>query len=130
MNLTLEVLPDTLGVCKLDTNQVIPTWAYQGGLFSITKTVEELSIVCSEENIPEDVLCERGWKAFKVQGTLDFGLVGILAKVTTVLANADLGIFAISTYNTDYILVKALDFDWAVNALSNDGHKIIEEGLL
>jgi hypothetical protein len=126
MNLTLEVLPDTLGVCKLDTNQVIPTWAYQGGLFSITKTVEELSIVCSEENIPGDVLCERGWKAFKVQGTLDFGLVGILAKVTTALANAGLGIFAISTYNTDCILVKTQDFNCAVNTLRNDGHKIIE----
>lgn len=125
IKLTLEVLSDTLGICKIDTKQVIPPWAYQGW-FSITRTKEELSIVCSEKNIPEAVLCERGWKAFKVQGTLDFGLVGILAKLTTALAEAGLGIFAISTYNTDYILVKAKDFDCAVNTLRNDGHKIIE----
>lgn len=126
VKLTLEVLPDTLGVCRLDTKQGIPPWVYQGGFFSITKTKEELSIVCCEKNIPEDVLCERGWKTFKVQGTLDFGLVGILAKLTTALAEAGLGIFAISTYNTDYILVKAEDFDCAVDTLRNDGHKIIK----
>lgn len=126
IKLTLEVLSDTLGVCKLDTKQPIPPWAYQGRFFSITKTMEELSIICSEKNIPEFVLCERDWKAFKVQGTLDFGLVGILAKLTTAFAEAGLGIFAISTYNTDYILVKAKDFDCAVHALRNDGHKIIE----
>ncbi|QJW49234.1 ACT domain-containing protein [bacterium BFN5] len=91
----------------------------------MTKTTEELSIVCSEVNIPKDVLCELGWRAFKVQGTLDFGLVGILAKITTALANAGLGIFAISTYNTDYILVKAKDLEYAIIALHNDGHEII-----
>ncbi len=126
IKLTLEVLSDTIGVCKLDSNQIIPTWAHQGKFFSITRTMEELSIVCSEENIPEDVLCEQGWKALKVQGTLDFGLVGILAKVTTALANAGLGIFAISTYNTDYILVKEKDLKCAIIALCKDGHKIIE----
>jgi uncharacterized protein len=126
IKLTLEVLSDILGVCKLDMKQPIAPWAYQGCFFSITKTMEELSIICSEKNIPESVLCERGWKAFKVQGTLDFGLIGILAKLTTAFAEAGLGIFAISTYNTDYILVKAKDFDCAVNALRNDGHKIIE----
>lgn len=126
IKLTLEVLSDTISVCKLDSNQIIPTWAHQRGFFSITRTMEELSIVCSEENVPEDVLCERGWRAFKVQGILDFGLVGILAKVTTALANAGLSIFAISTYNTDYILVKEKDIECAIIALRNDGHKIIE----
>lgn len=125
MKLTLEVLSKTIGVCKLDTAQAVPTWAYQGEFFSITKTMEEISIVCSEENIPKDVLCERSWKVFKVQGTLDFGLVGILAKITTALANAGLGIFAISTYNTDYILVKEKDLQCAITALRNDGHEII-----
>lgn len=125
MKLTLEVLSNQIGVCKLDAQATVPTWAYQGDFFSITKTTEELSIVCSEENIPKDVLCERGWRAFKVQGTLDFGLVGILAKITAALAKAGLGIFAISTYNTDYILVKAKDLEYAIIALRNDGHEII-----
>lgn len=125
MKLTLEVLSNQIGVCKLDAQATVPIWAYQGEFFSITKTTEELSIVCSEENIPKDVLCERGWRAFKVQGTLDFGLVGILAKITAALAKAGLGIFAISTYNTDYILVKAKDLEYAIIALRNDGHEII-----
>lgn len=60
MKLTMEVLPDAIGVCKLDTKVVAPSWAYQGEFFSITKTAEELSIVCSEKNIPNDVICEKG----------------------------------------------------------------------
>lgn len=126
MKLTLEVLADTICVCKLSVNQEIPTWAYQGGFFSITKTADELSIACSEAAAPEDVLCERGWKAFKVQGTLAFGLVGILSKLTTTFAEAGIGIFAISTYNTDYILVKTEDFDSAAYSLRIAGHEIIE----
>ena len=126
MKLTLEVLSGKIGVCKLDAQSIVPTWAGQGKFFSITKTMEELSIVCSEVNIPKDVLCERGWMIFKVQGTLDFGLVGILAKITAALANAGLSIFAVSTYNTDYILVKEKDLEDAIIALRNDGHEIIQ----
>jgi len=125
MKLTLEVLPNKIGVCKLEAQSTVPNWPCKGEFFSITKTPEELSIVCSEDNIPKDVLCERGWRAFKVQGTLDFGLVGILAKITAALANAGLGIFAVSTYNTDYILVKEKDLEYAIIALRNDGHEII-----
>ncbi|GBG58434.1 amino acid-binding protein [Sporomusaceae bacterium FL31] len=125
MKLTLEILPNKIGVCKLDAQSAVPIWTCKGEFFSITKTPEELSIVCSEDNIPKDVLCERGWRAFKVQGTLDFGLVGILAKITAALANAGLGIFAVSTYNTDYILVKEKDLEYAIIALHNDGHEII-----
>ena len=125
MKLTLEVLADTIGDCKLDTKLAVPTWAYQEEFFSITKTAVKHSIVCSEKNIPDDVLCERRWKALKFRGTLDFGLVGILSRISTTLANAGLGIFAISTYNTDCILVKAKDLQSAITALSNDGHEII-----
>jgi len=126
MKLTLEVLSDSIAVCKLAVTQVVPSWAYQGRFLSITKTEEEISIVCSEDNIPDNVVCVRGWRAFKVQGILDFGLVGILANITTALADAGLGIFAISTYNTDYILVKEKDLKSAIAALRNGGHKIIE----
>lgn len=124
--LTLTVLPDFVGVCKLDSDLSIPAWAYQGEFFSITKTAEELSIVCDEANIPGNLVCERGWKVLKVEGVLDFSLVGIIASITTVLAKEDLGIFAISTYNTDYILVKNKDLNCAVTALRNEGHVIIE----
>ncbi|EAX48395.1 conserved hypothetical protein [Thermosinus carboxydivorans Nor1] len=97
----------------------------KGSFFSITKTVDELSIVCPEGVVPENVLCEKGWKILKIQGTLDFGLVGILAMVSTALARAGISIFAISTYNTDYILVKDRDFNSAVDILRNEGHEVL-----
>jgi len=122
--LVFEVLRDTVGVCKLAVNEAIPLWAYQGDFFSVTKTVEELSIVCSDSAIPKDILCERGWKILEIQGMLDFGLVGILAMVSNTLAKAGVSIFAISTYNTDYILVKAADLNSAVDALKNEGHEV------
>ncbi|CUH97386.1 hypothetical protein P22_3514 [Propionispora sp. 2/2-37] len=123
--LTMDVLPDKIGICKLDVNQEIPLWALQGEFFSITKTTEELSIVCSEENIPGAVLCERGWRALKLKGPFPFDLVGIVAQVSAAVARAGVGIFVISTYDTDYILVKAKDLDSAVEALRNDGHSIM-----
>lgn len=124
--LTMEVLPDKIGICKLAVNQEIPLWAFQGEFFSITKTTEELSVVCSEENIPGDVLCERGWRALKLRGPFPFDLVGIVAQVSAAVARAGVGIFVISTYDTDYIRIKAKDLDPAVKALRNDGQRVIE----
>ncbi|MEL7632872.1 MULTISPECIES: ACT domain-containing protein [Sporomusa] len=123
--LKFEVLVDTLGVCRLCASQSIPQWAYRGEFFSITKTTEELSIVCSEVVIPEDVVCERGWRALKIAGILDFSLVGILSVVATILAKAKVSIFAVSTYNTDYILVKAKDLECALQALEHEGYDVV-----
>ncbi|HML33993.1 ACT domain-containing protein [Sporomusa sphaeroides] len=123
--LKFEVLVDTLGVCRLCASQSIPQWAYQDEFFSITKTTEELSIVCSEVVIPEDVVCERGWRALKIAGILDFSLVGILSVVATILAKAGISIFAVSTYNTDYILVKAKDLECALQALEHKGYDVV-----
>ena len=114
-----------VGICKLDVNEMIPAWACRGCFFSVTKTFEELSIVCSETVIPPDVLSEKGWKVLKIQGTLDFGLVGVLAKISSSLARAGVSIFAISTYNTDYILVREALLNTALHALKQDGHKFI-----
>ncbi|MBP2636417.1 MAG: hypothetical protein H6Q72_2324 [Firmicutes bacterium] len=124
--LTFEILPTTLGVCKLSASQVVPLWACQGEFFSVTKTTEELSIVCSEAVIPDEALCERGWRALKIAGILDFSLVGILSVVSEVLANVGVSIFAISTYNTDYILVRDNDLDAAVKALAGKGYTILK----
>lgn len=123
--LTLEVLTETLGICKLAPTAAIPAWASKGAFFSITKTVEELSVVCSETNIPDGVLCEKGWRALKLQGPFAFDLVGIVAAVSAAVADAGIGIFVISTYDTDYILVKAENFEPAIQALQQAGHKII-----
>ncbi|MBP2657794.1 MAG: amino acid-binding protein [Firmicutes bacterium] len=128
--LKFEVLPDTLGVSKLNSTQNIPQWAYQGSFFAITKTSDELSIVCPEMAIPEEVICERGWRALKIVGILDFSLIGILSVVSTVLANAGVSIFAISTYNTDYLLVKDMDLECALRALRNESYIIVNNQVL
>ena len=91
----------------------------------IGKTDEELSVVCSSNRIPDNVTdCDRGWKAFRIQGVLDFSLVGILSKISTLLAENKIGIFAVSTYNTDYILTKADDFEASIEVLRSNGYQI------
>lgn len=125
-DLKFELLQHTFGVCKLNHAQDIPLWAYQGDFFSITKTADELSIVCLEAVIPEHVTCEKGWRALKIVGILDFSLIGILSVVSSTLAKADISIFAVSTYNTDYILVKDRDLEGALKALRNESFIIAE----
>lgn len=92
----------------------------------IGKTDEENSLVCPTAKVPSNSI-ERddGWKAFRIQGSLDFSLVGILSKISGILAENKIGIFAVSTYNTDYILTKADNFDSAISTLSENGYKVI-----
>ena len=92
----------------------------------IGKTDEEKSLVCLTEDIPDNVTeCENGWKAFRIQGMLDFSLIGILSKISTLLAENNIGIFSVSTYNTDYILTKRESFEKAISVLKNAGYKIV-----
>jgi hypothetical protein len=122
----LEVLPQALAVTKLDSTSVIPSWAVQGDFFSVTKTDEELSVVCREALIPKEIVAERGFRCFKVRGPLDFTLTGILASLAEPLARAKVSIFAISTFNTDYLLVKEKDLALALEVLLGEGHQIVE----
>ena len=92
----------------------------------VGKTDEENSLVCITENVPNNVVArDDGWKAFRIQGSLDFALTGILAKISMILAENDIGIFAISTYNTDYILTKEENYFKALEVLSDAGYKVI-----
>ena len=104
-------------VCDIDLNS---------NLFFIGKTDEEISLVCPTEDTPLNTT-ERddGWKGFRIQGILDFSLIGILSKLSAILAENRIGIFAVSTYNTDYILVKSENFDKALLLLSDAGYEII-----
>lgn len=122
--LTMRLLDEKYGVCRLDKNELIPQWAQKSDFFSITKTSDELSIVCPQDNIPNDIKCERDWRILKVEGPLDFSLVGILASISAVLAKEGISIFAISTYDTDYILVKNNDVDKAIKSLTNERYEI------
>ena len=122
--LTLSVLPDSFAICRLDADAPIPPWASARDVFSITRTHDELSIVCQQRVAPADVRCERDWRALRVDGTLDFALTGILASLASPLADAGISIFAISTFDTDYLLVKATTLPRAVQVLSAAGHRI------
>jgi len=92
----------------------------------IGKTDEEKSLVCLTEDVPDNVLeCDGAWKAFRIQGVLDFSLIGILSKISTLLAENKIGIFAVSTYNTDYILTKRENFEKAIHVLKNAGYTMV-----
>lgn len=127
--MNLSVLPSMMVVLKLIHTEPIPPWAYNSKeLLSITYTNEELSIVCSEESVPDNIQnikINSGWKCIKVEGPLDFSLTGILSSLTSPLAKAKISIFAISTYDTDYLLVKSDALEPALQILSNNGHSII-----
>lgn len=96
------------------------------GIFLYRKTDEELSLVCRTEDTPvRTVAREDGWKGFRIQGVLDFSLIGILSALSGILAAHQIGIFAVSTYNTDYILVKEENFDRALELLASEGYRIV-----
>ncbi|HLI90742.1 MAG TPA: ACT domain-containing protein [Ktedonobacteraceae bacterium] len=120
----LIVLPDEYAICRLAPHYDVPSWALARRTFvSITCTADELSIVCPFSSVPQDIHCERGWRAIKVQGPLDFSLTGILASLAVPLAEGGVSIFAVSTFDTDYILVK--DVLRARKLLEQQGHSFI-----
>lgn len=116
-------LPGTLAICRLSPNQEIPPWVWKNRTFlSVTCTADELSIVCPDSAVPADVQCEKGWGAIKVQGPLDFSLTGILVSLAGSLAASSIPIFAVSTFDTDYILVKEQNLLQAKEVLERNGH--------
>lgn len=120
--MNLEELPGKFSILKLDPRESIPAWATQGAFFSIGKTNEELSIVCATSSVPENVVNKSAdWKCLKVEGLLDFAQTGILSSIAGPLAKAKISIFAVSTFNTDYILVKNDSLEKAKAALKKSG---------
>ena len=122
--LMLIVVDGTFAVCRLGADAPIPTWASTGSFFSITRTADELSIVCHEDAVPEGVISERGWCCLRVSGTKPFSVVGVLASLTAPLADAGINVFAISTFDTDYLLVNKKDLAATVEALRGQGHSV------
>lgn len=121
----LQILPQNLTVCKVGKVSDID---FMQDFFFLSKTDEEISLVCETRYAPSNATHrEDGWKAFRIQGTLDFSLIGILSKITTLLAENLIGVFAVSTYNTDYVLVKEVDFAKALEALEKEGYEIAED---
>jgi hypothetical protein len=122
--LKYRVLKERLAVCRMAADAPIPAWA--GGFYSTTRTSDELSIVCPENQIDQtrpDVTVEGGWVAFKLEGPFPFSMTGVLASFLQPLAEAQIPIFAISTFDTDYVLVKEENLQRAVAALGAAGHE-------
>ena len=122
MKLKLNILADHFTIHRFPPNHEIPKQIYENQFCSISKTEDELSIVCSSSVLPGSNISETGWFCIKVLGPLDFSLTGILADISAVLAKASVSIFAISTFDTDYVLVKSEKLPVARNALQKAGY--------
>jgi hypothetical protein len=122
----ISVLPGRFAVCRLPVDAAAPDWARPGMLLALIRTPEEFSLVCQERHVPPDVKAERGWRSLKVHGPLDFSLIGVLASLTTVLAEASVSVFVLSTFDTDYILVKDRQLVRALQALRQAGYTVLE----
>ena len=122
----LTIIEQEFSVCKVsDYSEVTleDPWVFIGS------TNQEKSLVCPTSKVPKNVIkCEEGWRAFRIEGILDFSLIGILSRITSILADHKIGIFAISTYNTDYILTKKESFDHAIEVLKAEGYTINNAG--
>ncbi|MFL5579771.1 MAG: ACT domain-containing protein [Gemmatimonadaceae bacterium] len=123
-SLLLELLPLRLAVCRLAPDAATPPWAAGSALSCVTRTRSELSVLAEERLVPGDVRAEREYRAFVVNGPLPFDLVGVLASMTAPLADAGVSVFALSTYDTDYVLVKEHDVARAADVLRAEGHVI------
>lgn len=120
----IQRLPQRLTVCKVATSADL---RLEDDFYFIGKTDEELSLVCETGRTPANTTArEDGWRAFRIRGVLDFSLIGILSRISAALAGAGIGIFAVSTYNTDYILVKEADFDRAAQTLAEAGYIVTD----
>ncbi len=122
----MRVLPGELAVCRLDPSAGLPAWAMHGPFTAFTRTADELSVICPQECVPAGVLREPGWRALKVAGPLGFTMVGVLAGIAGALAGAQISLFAVSTFDTDYILVKQADLPGALQALRAAGYGVKE----
>jgi enamine deaminase RidA (YjgF/YER057c/UK114 family) len=122
----LSLLDEPLAVCRLPAGERVPSWALElhHAFLSLTRTREELSVVCPDVAVPPDVPVEPGWRALSVAGPLDLGLTGVLASLAAPLAEAGVPLLAIGTHDTDHVLVKAADLDRALAALAAAGHDV------
>lgn len=123
--MNLKKLPYKLSVCKLNS---VTDFNLDFDFCFFAKTDNEISLVCKSEDVHFDVITsDDGWRGFYIAETLDFSLIGILSKISAVLAENDIGIFAVSTYNTDYILVKSENFDKTVSVLKSNGYTFVDD---
>jgi hypothetical protein len=123
-HLEFRQLPCTYGIVRLASDAPVPDWATKGDFTSITRTADELSIVCPTENLPPDVQSSHRWLCLKLEGPFPFALTGILLSFIEPLSNRGIPIFAIATFDTDYVLIQEEFTGMAINALQSSGHRL------
>jgi len=126
-DIPLIILTHSFAICRLAPDLPFPEWASSSQIISFTRTADELSAVCEERFVPPDVKTESGWRVIKVQGPLDFSMTGVIAAISLPLAKAGVSIFVISTYDTDYILVKEIVLDLAIEILISEGFLVLND---
>jgi hypothetical protein len=123
---TLFLLHEQFAIARLPPEGALPAWV-DGSLSSVTRTPEELSILCPAERVFSEIDAEPGWRGLRVAGTLDFSEVGVMASLSGPLAEAGVSVFVISTYDTDYLFVRGDSLAEAVRALRQAGHHVMQE---
>lgn len=121
---TLLEVAGRFAVCWLPHGSAVPAWMTASSIYSIVQTLDELSVICREEVVPDSVHCERGWRCVRVAGAMPFNLTGVLASITLPLAQAGISVFAFSTFDTDYLLVKSESWQAAQAAWQQAGHSL------
>jgi hypothetical protein len=124
--LGMRVLAESLSVCRLPPGAPWPKPEHPTSIFSVTRTAHEVSVVCHASDEPTGAVVEPGWRCLEVAGPLDFGMVGVMAGITACLARAAVSVFVLSTYDTDYVLVREQDLQTAVTSLARDGYLVSE----
>jgi hypothetical protein len=122
LQFTLVALPNIFAVCRLAGSAAVPSWAMAGDFFSVTRTADELSIVCLQESVPDYVRSEKGWRCLRIAGSIPFSVAGVVATLTAPLAEAGVSVFVVSTFDTDYLLTKEKDWAKALDILRKQGH--------
>jgi len=120
----LRVLPDGYAVVRLQPGSELPSWVDRGPFRSVTRTDNEVSVVCRDRDVPDGESAERGWRVLELKGPLDFSLSGVVASLVVPLAEESIPIFVISTFETDYVLVRGADLDAASLTLAVAGHSV------
>lgn len=118
------VLPEVFAICRLNQEQPIPEWALSNSFYSITKSSDELSIICWQSFVPDEVVKNGNWRCLKIAGPLDFSAVGILNSIAQPLAKNGISILAVSTYETDYIFVRQEQLPETLKILIKEGHEV------
>lgn len=124
----LTLLDQEFAVARLAPTDPTPAWVVHGSFFSVTRTPEELSVVGPAETVPGHIQAHRDWRCLRVAGVLDLSLTGVLVSILTPLAAAGISVFAISTYDTDYVLVRGETLMPAIERLSEAGHEVVHAG--